>query len=334
VVGPTRKRDAVGHLRKRFEVSERRACRVVGQSRSTERYRRKPNPEGERFRGRVVKLAGENPRYGYRRVTALLRREGWRANAKRVYRIWREEGLKVSSRQVKRRRTGDAGIRYRPLKANHVWTYDFVFDATHDGRRLKILTVVDEYTRECLAIEVGRRFTARDVIEALRLVMAERGIPDFIRSDNGPEFIAHALRDWLTEIGAQTMFIPPGSPWENPFIESFNGKLRDELLNGELFASLREAEVLLKQFVTRYNEFRPHSSLGYLTPKEFAARNDQPEIASASPDGQGAGPACGGDLPVALDLGGAPAQTATIERNGVQWIEPSIQTFNPQPRPD
>ncbi len=203
-----------------------------------------------------------DPRYGYRRVTALLRREGWRANAKRVYRVWREEGLKVSPRQVKRRRTGDAGIRYRPLRANHVRTYDFVFDATHDGRRLKILTVVDEYTRECLAIEVGRRFTARDVIEALRPVMAERGIPDFIRSDNSPEFITNALRDWLTEIGAQTMFIPPGSLWENPFIESFNGKPRDELLNGELFMSLREAEVLLQQFVTRYNEFPPHGSSG------------------------------------------------------------------------
>jgi putative transposase len=164
--------------------------------------------------------------------------------------------------------------------------------------------------------------------------MAERGIPDFIRSDNGSEFIANALRDWLNEIGAQTMFIPPGSPWENPFIESFNGKLRDELLNGELFTSLREAEVLLKQFATNDNEFRPHSSLGYLTPKEFAARNEAPEIASASPDGQGARPASGGDLPVALDLGGAPAQIATIERNGVQWIEPSIQNFNPQPRPD
>ena len=267
-------------------------------------------------------------------MTALLKREGWRANAKRVYRIWREEGLKVSPRQVKRRRTGDAAIRYRPLKANHVWTYDFIFDATQDGRRLKILTVVDEYTRECLVIEVGRRFTARDMIETLRLVMAERGIPDFIRSDNGPEFIANALGDWLTELGAQTMFIPPGSPWENPFIESFNGKLRDELLNGELFTSLREAEVLLKQFAARYNEFRPHSSLGYLTPREFAARNETPEITSASPAGQGARPASGGDLPVALNPGGAPAQAASIERNGVQWIEPSIQKFNPQPRPD
>jgi putative transposase len=318
MVSPARRREAVGLVREKFDVSQRRACRTLGQPRTTERYVPKENAEGRRIAQRVVKLAGENPRYGYRRVAALLRREGIRANLKRVYRIWRLEGLKVPPQQVRRRRTGDAGIRYRAISANHVWSYDFIYDQTTDGRKLKLLTLVDEYTRECLAIEVGRTFKAKAVVEVLRVVMAERGIPDFIRSDNGPEFIARAVRTWLGQLGAKTMFIAPGSPWENPFIESFNGKLRDESLNRELFTSLREAEVLLNQFVARYNEFRPHSSLGYLTPSEFAARNNQPEIASASPDGQGARPAAGG----------APAQIATIERNGVQWIVSSGILFS------
>jgi transposase InsO family protein len=331
MVSPARRREAVGLVREKFDVSQRRACRTLGQPRTTERYVPKENAEGRRIAQRVVKLAGENPRYGYRRVAALLRREGIRANLKRVYRIWRLEGLNVPPQQVRRRRTGDAGIRYRAISANHVWSYDFIYDQTTDGRKLKLLTLVDEYTRECLAIEVGRTFKAKAVVEVLRVVMAERGIPDFIRSDNGPEFIARAVRTWLGQLGAKTMFIAPGSPWENPFIESFNGKLRDESLNRELFTSLREAEVVLTEFVRAYNTHRPHSALGYLTPREFAARNSPPEIASASPAGQGAGPAFGGDLAVALDRGGAPAQAATIERNGVQWIDRSIQNFNHQP---
>ena len=213
----------------------------------------------------IVELAARFGRYGYRRITDLLRASGWHVNGKRVARIWREEGLKVSAKQPKRGRlwlTDDSCVRLRPTHENHVWSYDFVFEATSDGRRLKLLGVIDEYTRECLTIRVGRRFTADDVLYALADLFLEYGVPEHIRSDNGPEFIAKAVRTWLADLGVTTLFIEPGSPWENGYVESFNGKLRDELLNGEVFTTIEEARILTGWWRSEYNHIRPHSSLG------------------------------------------------------------------------
>ena len=230
-----------------------------------------PKEDGyaKRLRERIIELAVQFGRYGYRRITALLRHEGWRVNHKRVERIWRQEGLKVPSRQPKRRRLwlGDGScIRLRPQHPNHVWSYDFVADRTHDGRKLRMLTVIDEYTRRCLAIRVERRLRSSDVIDVLAELMARHGVPAHIRSDNGPEFTAEAVRVWIARLGAKTLFIEPGSPWENGYNESFNGKLRDELLNMEQFETLKEAQVLIERWRWQYNHRRPHSSLGYRPP--------------------------------------------------------------------
>jgi transposase InsO family protein len=222
-----------------------------------------------RLRARIVALAREYGRYGYRRITALLRREGWRVNAKRVERIWRQEGLKVPKRQPKRGRlwlSDGSRIRQRAEHKDHVWSYDFVFERTHDGRPLRMLTLVDEFTRECLAIDVARRLDSEDVLERLEALFVSRGTPRFLRSDNGPEFTAKAVREWLGRLGVDTLFIEPGSPWENGYIESFNGKLRDELLDREIFYTLREAKVLIERWRREYNTFRPHSALGYRSP--------------------------------------------------------------------
>jgi transposase InsO family protein len=227
----------------------------------------------DRLTARIVALAGEYGRYGYRRVTALLQREGWRVNHKRVERIWRREGLKVPRRQPKRGRiwlNDGSCIRRRPEYANHVWSYDFVADRTHDGRPIRMLTVIDEYTRESLAIEVQRRLRSQDVLDVLRDLFVERGVPEYIRSDNGPEFTAKAVRDWLEKVGVGTLFIEPGSPWENGYNESFNGKLRDELLAREIFYTIREAQVLVQGWRGEYNHVRPHSSLGYRPPAPLA----------------------------------------------------------------
>ena len=212
----------------------------------------------------IVALAARFGRYGYRRITDLLQMAGWQVNAKRVQRIWRQEGLKVPSRQPKRGRLWLADgscIRLRPEHRNHVWAYDFVSETTSDGRKLRLLTVIDEYTRECLAIRVQRRMTSHDVLYILSELFLEHGIPEHIRSDNGPEFVATAVRNWLAHLGVRTLFIEPGSPWENGYIESFNGKLRDELLNGELFCTLKEAQILIEHWRREYNHIRPHSSL-------------------------------------------------------------------------
>ena len=222
----------------------------------------------------MLDLARRHPRYGYRRITALLRRAGWLVNKKRVQRLWREQGLGVPQKQHKKRRLGSSAngcTRRRAAFRNHVWTWDFVFDRTEDGRQLKFLTVVDEFTRECLALPVGRHFTARDVIAVLAELVAQRGAPVFIRSDNGPEFIALAIRAWLAGAGIRTAYIQPGAPWENAYSETFNGKLRDELLRREIFLSVAEARHLAASFRVEYNLHRPHSSLGYRTPAEFAA---------------------------------------------------------------
>jgi transposase InsO family protein len=217
----------------------------------------------------IIELASQYGRYGYRRITALLRRDGWRVNHKRVAGIWRREGLRVPQKQPKRGRlwlNNDSCVRLRPERANHVWVYDFVQDRTRDGRTFRMLTVIDEFTCECLAIDVARRLNSQSVLAVLADLMVKRGVPDHIRSDNGPEFAAHAVREWIAKVGAKTLFIEPGSPWENGYNESFNGKLRDELLNVELFNDLREAKVLIERWRKHYNTVRPHTSLGYQPP--------------------------------------------------------------------
>ena len=256
-------------MRETLAVSERRACRVLGQVRRSQRYTPRVADDEAVLTANVVSLACEYGRYGYRRITALLQSNGWRVNHKRVERIWRLEGLKVPARQPKRGRlwlNDGSCIRLRPEHRNHVWAYDFVFDRTREGRPLKFLTVVDEYTRECLTIEVARRQTSRDVLRTLAKLMLRYGVPKHIRSDNGPEFVAKAVRSWLSRLGVETLFIERGSPWENGYIESFNGKLRDELLNGEIFTTLQEAKVLTEVWRRDYNQVRPHSSLGYKPP--------------------------------------------------------------------
>ena len=250
-------------------VSERKACRAIGQPRSTQRRELKVREDEPRLVADMVNLATQYGRYGYRRITALLRWAGWKVNHKRVERLWRKEGLKVPRRQPKRRRlwlNDGACVRLRAERPNHVWSYDFVMDRTHDGRPIKMLTLVDEFTRECLAIEVERRIKSDDVLHRLTEVFVERGTPDYIRSDNGPEFIAEAVTSWLHDLEVGTLFIEPGSPWENGYVESFNGRLRDELLNGEIFDTLTEAKVLVERWREEYNRFRPHSSLGYRPP--------------------------------------------------------------------
>ena len=257
-----------------LSVSERRICRVLGQSRSTQRYQRKSREDEEALTERIIELATRFGRYGYRRITALLKSEGWRVNHKRVERIWRREGLRVPSKQPKRGRlwfNDGSCVRLRPEYRNHVWTYDFVYERTHDGRQLRLLTVLDEYTRESLAIRVDRRLSSREVITTLAKLFISKGVPEHIRSDNGPEFTAKAVRGWLERLGVKTLFIEPGSPWENGYIESFNGKLRDELLNGEIFYTVREAQVLVEMWRKEYNQVRPHSSLGYRPPAPEAA---------------------------------------------------------------
>jgi len=218
---------------------------------------------------RMVELATEYGRYGYRRITAMLEAEGWHVNHKRIERLWRREGLKVPRKQPKRGRlwlNDGSCVRLRPEHKDHVWAYDIVHDRTHDGRPLRMLTLVDEYTRECLAIDVARRMTSEDVLERLTDLFIHRGVPDHLRSDNGAEFTAKAVREWLVKVGVRTLFIEPGSPWENGYVESFNGKLRDEMLNGEIFYTLREAKVLIERWRQHYNRIRPHSSLGYRPP--------------------------------------------------------------------
>jgi len=218
---------------------------------------------------RMVELACQYGRYGYRRITALLKSEGWKVNHKRVERLWRREGLKVPSRQPKRKRlwlNDGSCVRLRPQRRNHVWTYDFVYDRTHAGRAFRMLTVLDEYTRECLAIRVARRLNSNDVLDTLAELFFRKGIPCHIRSDNGSEFAARIVRNWLKRLGVKTLFIEPGSPWENGYIESFNGKLRDEVLNRESFDTLAEAKAIIEAWRREYNQVRPHSSLGYRPP--------------------------------------------------------------------
>jgi putative transposase len=263
----------VEHVRSKLNVSERRVCRVIDQPRSTQRGNSVVKDDEVSLRAEIIRLASKYGRYGYRRITALLKWEGFGVNHKRVERIWREEGLKVPTKQPKRGRlwlNDGSCIRLRPTHRNHVWSYDFVADRTHDGRPIKMLTVIDEYSRECLAIAVERRLQSDDVLSCLTELFVKHGPPEHIRSDNGSEFTAKVVRQWLKRLGVQTLFIEPGSPWENGYIESFNGKLRDERLNGEIFYTLKEAQVLIEEWRLEYNSFRPHSSLKYRPPAPAA----------------------------------------------------------------
>ena len=217
----------------------------------------------------IITLASQYGRYGYRRITALFQKAGWQVGKDRVERIWRREGLKVPQKQKARGRlwlNDGSCVRLRPERPKHVWSYDFVSAATHDGRTLRLLTLIDEYTRECLAIGVARRLGSQEVIETLADVMLGGGIPEYLRSDNGPEFVARELRKWLARPGTGTLYIEPGSPWENGYCERFNGKLRDVCLNGEIFYSLKEAQVVIEQWRVEYNTRRPHSALGHRPP--------------------------------------------------------------------
>ncbi len=243
----------------------------MGQARATQRLRPLISGEESRLVADITSLATKYGRYGYRRITAMLNNSdtGWQVNHKRVERIWRQEGLKVPKKQPKRGRlwlNDGSCVRLRPEHKDHVWSYDFVEERTTDGRKFRILNIIDEYTRECLAILVERRITSQDVIDQLFDLFLFRGVPEHIRSDNGGEFTARAVRKWLGSLGVRTLFIEPGSHWENGYIESFNGKLRDELLNREIFTTLTEAKVLIAGWRKEYNQVRPHSSLGYRPP--------------------------------------------------------------------
>ena len=250
-------------------VSERKDCRVLNQPRPTQRRALKSLDDEESLTRDIVKLATRFGRYVYRRITTLLRDQGWRVNHKRVERIWRREGLKVPMKQPKRGRlwlNDGSCIRLRPERKGHVWAYDFVACRTEDGRAVRMLMVIDEYTRECLAIRVARRIRSDDVIHTLTELFVINGAPEHIRSDNGPEFTARVVRGWLARVEVKTLFIEPGSPWENGYNESFNGKLRGELLNREIFYSLGEVQILTERWRREYNTIRPHSSLGYRPP--------------------------------------------------------------------
>ncbi|MBT3241366.1 MAG: IS3 family transposase [Chloroflexi bacterium] len=280
IASPDRRRQAVKQVIDAMDVSERRACRAIQQPRSTQRYPKVIPGDEELIRSKVIELASQYGRYGYRRVTALLRNQGWIINHKRIERIWREEGLKVPQKQPKRGRlwlNDGSVIRLRPEFPKHVWSYDFMHDRTHNGVPYRILNVIDEYTRECLAVKVARSLTHKDVIESLTDLFLERGVPVHIRSDNGSEFTAKKLRNYLARLEIKPLFIEPGSPWENGYVESFNGKMRDELLAGEIFYSITEAQVIIEQWRWHYNQIRPHSSLGYKppTPATFIPHTSQ-----------------------------------------------------------
>ena len=241
----------------------------MGQPRGTQRYKIVACTDEDALTQAILATAAQYGRFGYRRITRMINDAGWRVGTDRVQRIWRREGLKVPRKQPKRGRlwlNDGSCIRLRPERRNHVWSYDFVEAQTHDGRKVRLMTLIDEFTRECLAIRVARRINSLGVIETMADVMLARGVPEHIRSDNGPEMTAKVMRSWLAQVGAKTLYIEPGSPWENGYCESFNGKLRDELLNGEIFYSLKEAQVVIEQWRKHYNTVRPHSSLGYRPP--------------------------------------------------------------------
>jgi transposase InsO family protein len=275
----------VEHLQQQCDASQRQACRVAEQARSTQRYRPQVKPDEPVLIQRMHELVRRHPRFGYRRIGALLRAEGLPINRKRVRRLWKQEGFRVPVKTHKKRRLGHGNngiVRRRALRKDDVWAWDFIHDSDESGRPLKIFSLVDEYTRECLALEVNRSMTAQDVLDILAQVLRSRGLPGGIRSDNGPEFIATTIRQYLEKAKVTTLYIEPGSPWENGYAESFHGRLRDELLNLEVFANLAEAKTLAAHWKHQYNHVRPHSSLGYATPAAFAAQCKKDNSTKAS----------------------------------------------------
>ncbi len=268
MVSVAARREVVKFIKTR-QISERRGCRLISLNRKSCRYRHKRCADNNLVE-RVRELAVDYPRFGYRRIHALLKREGWNINLKRMYRLWKQESLSLPKRRERKPRAKPLiGIQPKAEKANQVWTYDFVFDQSLSGKSLKMLTLIDEFTRECLAVEVGVSIKSERVRQILQRVCAKIGKPELIRSDNGSEFISQAVNDWLAENGIKPLFIEPGKPWQNGKGESFNGKLRDECLSREWFSSVKEAQVVIENWRKFYNEKRPHSSLGYLTPGEF-----------------------------------------------------------------
>ncbi|MFZ0114138.1 MAG: IS3 family transposase [Xanthobacteraceae bacterium] len=269
LLSPARRRACIEQIQSVMHVSERRACAALGQHRSTQRKVPRGREDEERLTADTIALARQYGRYGYRKIAGLLEQAGWLVNDKRVERIWRREGLKVPHKQPKRGRlwlSDGSCIRLRPEHRNHVWSYDFVEDRTHDGRKYRMLNLIDEFTHECLAIRVARKLKAVDVIDVLSDLFILRGVPGHIRSDNGPEFVAKAVQEWITAVGAKTAYITLGSPWENGYVESFNARLRDELLDGEIFYTLREAQIIIESWRRHFNTIRPHASLGYKPP--------------------------------------------------------------------
>jgi putative transposase len=263
----------VRHLQEKRRLSQRRACRLLGQHRGSQRYEPKPPTDEGPIVKRMLELVRRRPRFGYRRIWALLRQEGFRVNRKRIYRLWRREGLKRPMKPKRKRACGgseNACHRRKAERPNDVWAWDFVFDRTASGSTLKWLSIVDEWTRECLVLKVARGLTAEDLIDTLAELFAMRGVPRVIRSDNGPEFAAKALKRWLEKLDVGALYVAPGSPWENGYAESFHSKLRDEFLTTEVFDGLRDARALTKAWQEDYNEVRPHSSLGYVAPTAFA----------------------------------------------------------------
>ena len=307
---------------KRETHSERRACRVVGVSRSTVRYEPVPEPEANReLRKRMKTLARKRKRFGYRRIHAILVREDQRVNRKRVHRIWKEEGLQVPRKRRRRRRGPKGEVVREALYKNYVWSWDFVEDSTETGGKIRLLTMVDDHTRESLMIRAGRSLGAGEVVEALEGLFLTRGVPEYIRSDNGPELVAEKVRRWLEKSGVRTIYIERGSPWENPFIESFNGSFRDECLNMHVFGTVEEAGEIVEIWRRDYNEERPHSSLGYLTPAEFAAKCEREKRKEAVRAGSSS-PAYGflplparkgldPIIPTGTEIGGNPIQTCS-----------------------
>ena len=263
------------HVQGQVGCSERQACRVLGQHRSTQRYESRVPREEAALIEAIGEIVRRHPRYGYRMACGRLRLDGWLVNHKRIYRLWRREGLRVPRKHRKKRRLGIAahGIgRLRAIHPNDVWCWDFVHDSDERGRPLRWLSIVDEYTRECLALEVERSMSSEDAIDILAALFRTRGVPKHLRSDNGPEFIAHAMRRFLESSGVGALYIEPGAPWQNGYGESFNGRLRDELLNAEIFSDLADAKSLAVHWRQDYNHERPHSALGYTPPARYAAQ--------------------------------------------------------------
>ena len=270
-MSPQAKRQCVAYLMAEKAYSERSACLLMDMSRSSCRYQAKPAADEKELRAKIHQIANENQAYGYRLVTGKIRNQGWLVNHKRIHRIWKEEGLQQPRRKPRKRYYGPKGeVKKKATHVNHVWSYDFVEDRTETGNKLRILAILDEFTRESLAIQVARSITAADVIHLLDWLFLVRGAPAHIRSDNGPEFVAKAVQGWLEQRDCQTIYITPGSPWENPFIESFMATIRRECLDRYLFTNGREAQQIIKAWRHEYNHYRPHSSLDYATPSTFA----------------------------------------------------------------